>query len=622
MAKREMLILDSQKLELNIPFREIYDFASATLKKIRYGAAKKIILEEQKKGREVVAVALDSRTAEFFEKNSIPCVKRAEVVENLYDLKYGEISFEFLRSIIKKIGEADPQATYRGILLPDLDEKNLWRTFALPAVKAVDTFSELIRKYRPREAIILNRAHFWQKLFMLTAKNSSVVVSDRTGALSALPWKAKEHAIKNFGFVNSPRYLRNLKPRYPHANEKTRKKIIIAHDTISAAKILPWAKKLSKKYEVIYVGVKESGEEFEKAGIKYRKLQDYATETAIASAHIMQRIFRKDFEKVFGNPELREVLYYRGIDLSSALEEMFWFLYYISYPILVTYIELFSSMLAFELPDLVVTVDDRSRFGKVVIAVAKRREVKTLIVQHGALLNHPLFDKSKCTKFAAYGEQTKKILRKRGFKKEQIAVVGQAEDIPAEKAEKIRAKICTKLNISRKKPIIVFASQALPESVNYPSFEMFYTAAKDFPEVQFIAKLHPDERKDLHMEFIRKFGLENVSVVKELDTKELLIASDLVVNIYSTVGMEALSFGKLLVSLNVNLPASYFPTGNGAYIVRRTKHLKGVISNIIAEGKGPKAESIKRCSRYYIKETGGKACNNVARLIEKMMVKK
>ena len=618
--KSAMLVLDSQKLEFNIPLKEVYDFASATLKKFRFSSAKKIIAEAQAKNLDIKAVALDGRTEEFFRKNGISCITRRDVTEDLYDIKYGDISFRFLRDIIKKIEETDPQSTYRGILLPYLDEKNLWRSFVYPAVRAVDAFNELISKYKPSKAIILNRAHLYQKLFMLTAQDRGMIIVDRTGKLSHLPWAAKKYAIKNFGFLNYPSYFRKLKAKHHHVPAKRKKKILIAHDLISPAKIIPWAKKLTKKYDVVYVGIKEKGEEFERAGIKYRRLQDYATETALAGIKIQSLIFRKDFHKIFGNPELREALYYRNIDLSSALEEMMAYMYYISYPVLVTYIELFSQMVAYELPDLIVTVDDRSRFGRVLIEVANKKGVKNLIVQHGAIWDHALFDRSNCTKFAAYGEQTKKILRKRKLKKEQIAVVGQAENIPREKPEKIRARICTTLNIFRKKPIVTFTSQALAEGVNYPSFEVLYKTIRELPNVQFIIKLHPDETSRLHQEFIRKLQLDNVTIVKSINIKELLLASDLIINIYSTVGMEALSLGKPLVSINVNFPDSYFPKGRGAYIVRHTKHLKSLIDNIVLHKKKPGAESIRKGNRYYIREVGEKACNNVVKLINRMVV--
>ncbi len=614
-----MLVLDSQKLEFSIPFKGVYDFASATLKKFRFGAVKSIIEEKQRNGIEVKAVALDGKTENFFRQNKIPFIPRRDVTEDLYDIKYGEITFDFLRNLIKILEQIDPQSTYRGILLPYLDEKNLWRSFVFPAIKSVDTFIELIKKYKPNQAIILNNAHFFQKLFMLTAQSNRIIVEDRSGSFSHLPWKAKRFAIENLGFLNYPSYFRKLKPRHIYAHKKTKKKILIAHDCISPAKVIPWAKKLTKKYDVVYIGVHENGEKFEKAGIRYRRLQDYATESALASIHALTSIFRKEFRKIFGNPELREALYYKNIDLSKALDEMLLYMYYIGYPTLVTYIELFSQMIAAELPDLIVTVDELSRFGRILISVGNKKGVKTLIVQHGAIWDHALFDGSLCTKFAAYGEQTKKILRKRGVRKDQIVITGQAEDTPTVSREKIRRKICTKLSVSSKKPVITFTSQALAESVNYPSFEVLYETIKEMPKVQFVIKLHPDESDKLHREFIRKLDLKNVMIIKDINIKELLIASDLIINIYSTVGMEALSLGRPLVSINVNFPNKYFPSGRGAYIVRYTKHLKDVINNIVINRNSPSAEKIKKGSKYYIKEIGEKACKNVVNLIDKMV---
>ena len=620
MKKRSaMLVLDSQKLEFSIPFKKVYDFASLTLKKFRFQAVKNLILEKQKKGIDVNAVALDRRTETFFNQNKIPHISRRDVTADVYNIKYGEITFNFLRNLIKVLKQVDPQSTYRGILLPYLDEKNLWRAFVLPAIRSLDAFIELIKTYRPNQAIILNSAHFSQKLFMLAAESNGVVIEDRSGKFSHIPWKIKRFAIENLGFLNFPPYFRKLKARHISAPTKTKKKILIAHDLISPTKVIPWAKKLVKKYEVVYVGVHESGEIFERAGIKYKRLQDYATEGALASIYAQKAIFRKDFEKVFGNPKLREALYYKNIDISKVLDEMLLYMHYIGYPTLVTYIELFNQMIATELPDLVVTVDELSRFGRILIAAGNKKGVKTLIVQHGAIWDHALFDGSKCTKFAAYGAQTKKNLLKRKVRNDQIVIAGQAEDIPTESAEKIRRRICTKLNISNKKPVITFTSQALTESVNYKSFEILYETIKEFPRMQFVIKLHPDELDRFHREFIRKLGLENITIVKDINIQELIIASDLIINVYSTAGIEALSLGKPVVSINANFPDSYFPNGTGAYIVRHTKHLKEAINTIVIDRRYPSPERIKRGNKYYIKEVGEKACKNVAKLIDKMV---
>ncbi len=608
-----MLVLDSQKLDMNIPLKEVYDFVSEVLKKGRFKEATKTISGLKSRGVDVIPVALDTKTDEFFEREGISHITRKDVTETLLDLQYGEISYKFVRNLAKIISEIDPPTTHRGIELPPLDEKTLWRFFVFPSLKSVDTFRELIKKYKPQEAIVLNNAHFYQKLFMLSAQGSGIVVADKSGTASDLPWKAKVFAIKNFGTLNFPHYLKNLKPKHIHAEPKRKKKILIAHDYISPSKVIPWAKKLAKKYEVVYVGIKEQGEEFEKAGIKYRRIQDYATESVIESIRIMRRIFHKDFGSVFGHPKVREALFYNGVDLSSALEEMFLYEYYIGLPVLAAYVELFNKMIAAELPDLIATVDDRARFGKVLIEVANQKGIKSLIVQHGALLDHPMFDKSKCTKFAAYGEQTKKLLLHRKWRKDQLAIVGLTEEIPLESPERLRRKICAELNLNPKKPLVTFASQPFPE------LAVFHNAAKEFPEIQFVVKPHPDEPVGPHEEFVKRFGMKNITIRKDMNIRELILASDLVINIYSTVGMEGLSLGKPVISINGGLPRSYFPEGTGAYIVRGAKHLKEAINNIITKNKRPTAESIKKGNRYYVKEIGEKACNNVAKLVDSMV---
>ena len=179
--------------------------------------------------------------------------------------------------------------------------------------------------------------------------------------------------------------------------------------------------------------------------------------------------------------------------------------------------------------------------------------------------------------------------------------------------------IFTELNLNRHKKLVTFASQGRgEETVNYPSFEMVYETIKELPEVQFVVKPHPDESEKLHREFVAKLGLNNVVIVKNVAIKELLIASDVVMNIYSTVGIEALSMGKPLVSISLNFPKSYFPQGRGAYIAGSQKSLKAIVSRLV-NGKIPKASDIKKTGRRYLFETGEAACNNVAIAADKLL---
>lgn len=617
MAKKALLTLDMQSLDLNIPFKGIYNAVSNLSKSFRFSKAVRAVRELESKGIEAKVIALDSRTEDFLKEKGISTIAEKAAIENLYDTKYGEISYKFLQDLTKTLSVVDPASSYKGVMLPDLDAKNLWRSFIFPSITALDTFLKVIKKERPQEAIVLNREHAFQKVFKVAAESSGIKVIDRTNAIAALPWFAKQAAMKNFGSLMAPAYLRNLKERKIASKPVGKKKIIIAHDTIGPGKVLPWAKKLAKKYEVVYVGVRESGEEFEKAGIKYRKLQDYATSDVIRELKQAKISFRRAYREVIGNPKLMAAMAYDGADMSKILDEMLIYLYYISYPILAAYIELFDRVIEVEGPDVMITVDELSRFGRSMVRVANSRGVGTMVVQHGALHDHPLLASTDATKFAAYGEQTKKILLKRGARANQIEIVGQAEKVPTESPEKIRAKICATLNLDKHRPIITFASQALADSVNYPNFEMFYNGVKDLPELQFVVKLHPDESQKLHCDFAKKLGLRNVTIIKDVPIKEIILASDLVINIYSTVGMEALSLGKPLISINVNLPKSYFPEGSGAHIASNAKSLKSAISSII--NKGRSGEGIKKTSRHYILEVGERACDNVAKAVDKLV---
>jgi UDP-N-acetylglucosamine 2-epimerase len=91
--------------------------------------------------------------------------------------------------------------------------------------------------------------------------------------------------------------------------------------------------------------------------------------------------------------------------------------------------------------------------------------------------------------------------------------------------------------------------------------------------LHFVIKLHPNESDIAFYERIRdRVGARNVTVIKELDTPQLLFDADVVVTTISTTGEEAIFLGKPLVVVNLTNEPDFMPyVGSPAAITVRER---------------------------------------------------
>lgn len=114
-------------------------------------------------------------------------------------------------------------------------------------------------------------------------------------------------------------------------------------------------------------------------------------------------------------------------------------------------------------------------------------------------------------------------------------------------------EIIAKLGIPKGKNIIMFATENLPsEHEKSLIATSVFRAAKSLSECYLIVKMHPNEADISYYERAAKeAGLQDYSIVRDVNLYELLYISNLVILSYSTVAVEAMRMGKPVISLNL-----------------------------------------------------------------------
>ncbi|HLO91910.1 MAG TPA: hypothetical protein VK172_12165 [Lentimicrobium sp.] len=203
-------------------------------------------------------------------------------------------------------------------------------------------------------------------------------------------------------------------------------------------------------------------------------------------------------------------------------------------------------------------IDENSPATRSILDAARKCAVKTIGIQHGNIGDsQPAYlysSKDAANKVMTdltltWGDYfTGFLLSKANYPPGSVKTVGQMRSdlIPAMKARSAEYR----KSITDSPFLVVFASQPIPDAdfrhkVAYDVFKSF----SKIRDAKLIVKLHPAERfdADYYNSISLEAGCENADIRYEIDLYELLAAADLVITCFSTVGSEAVYFGKPLI---------------------------------------------------------------------------
>ena len=196
-------------------------------------------------------------------------------------------------------------------------------------------------------------------------------------------------------------------------------------------------------------------------------------------------------------------------------------------------------------------------FERSMIAAAAKLDVPLVIIQHGeglATSNPELFSGMKVA-IGVFGEKFAKRLTQWGIDRKDIELLGPVA------FEEIHSFIQQKQKKNNK---ILFITTSLIEG-NRISKEEYFKKIKNIVhqlsslQKEIVIKLHPAERHiDEYLRIIKEEKLRNITVTQERGSAvlyNLINKSDLVVNLYSTVALQAMILGKPIISLDITVPS-------------------------------------------------------------------
>ncbi|MFC1674588.1 CDP-glycerol glycerophosphotransferase family protein [Candidatus Omnitrophota bacterium] len=119
------------------------------------------------------------------------------------------------------------------------------------------------------------------------------------------------------------------------------------------------------------------------------------------------------------------------------------------------------------------------------------------------------------------------------------------------------SQLFARLNIPPEKKLIVLTTTFFNPFVKYDEYQGVIRggclALRDLAGYHLVIKLHPaDNNQRLVYSICKETGIKNVSVIKNINLPDLIAASELLITLYSTTGLEAIMLDKPLIIANLS----------------------------------------------------------------------
>lgn len=272
-------------------------------------------------------------------------------------------------------------------------------------------------------------------------------------------------------------------------------------------------------------------------------------------------------------------------------------------------------------PSVIVTEYDRNRRSSILVLVAKTLGIPTVTLVHGVIGEYgytPLLaDKVLC-----WGQRQKQKFIESGVSPDRVSVVGyprMSRDINASSAT-VRAK----MGLPARKPVVLLATNPIPERFRLALADAFCTAFSSNPDMVAAVRLHPSENVAFYKDIMASYPSVRFTENQEWTVDESLAAADVVVCHNTGFGVDALVKRRIVVVLDT----ISFPLGPGEELIQEAgaprassaKELYAIVEQIV--GDEDYRRSLRLSAERYVNHCfaafGSDAANNIANEVFKI----
>ncbi len=530
--------------------------------------------------------------------------------------------------------------SFNGISLWDAYDALIWRKM-FRLIPQIFLFVECLKAERPDKIFVIGNGDTFRKVSLINQiLRLNANVKHLTDAQNTLSEFFDEFAkilflkIKKFRpFVEYIMLCPKFFFRRLNINKKKKKILFYLSTRNHFFNAHPIIKRLSTNENVeikticldlFLIGKKAKvARELSKTKIDFNRLQEYS------SISLLKRILRgygvmnRCWRLIEKNKDSLEEVLFHNVNFTPLLMDYFKRLVLYELQYIIYYFELIREMLRKEKPDMIVLFCEFNHDSKVLINLARERNIILYYVQHSILYESPLTKQLFSDFMAIDGIRTKMSLEGYGIDSNKLIVAGRPcyDDVIKNK-DMIDESIYKKFGIDKTKKIVLLATNPVGEDNSKKLITTVVNTVKEFENMQLIIKPHPQESIDFYKSLLSELNY-NENAVINYNTFELIKIADIVMVVHSTVGLEAMMLDKPVICINLfNLPESVPYVESGAAIgVYKEEELKGVIQKIMMDSEEGKKLAVarKNFAEEFNYKNDGKATDRVADSILKIL---
>lgn len=357
----------------------------------------------------------------------------------------------------------------------------------------------------------------------------------------------------------------------------------------------------------------------------YKFFESYKSYNIKKHSEIFIKNSLNKWKSIIKSPTFKKIFVYNEISIWPFVKKKIYKTIFMDFKRIIENILAISKFLIKEKVKLIIFNDEVLEIPIIFSLLALKLKIHTLGIQHGVTGGVYGYFPSYSKKYAVWGRSSQEWLKKYGMPIYKMILTGPPNldrHININRSEKIKAMIKKSVykdfNIKYDKNLIVFTTThvnlktRLTNAYENPfevekSFKCILNAVKNNPNLYLVIKLHPyDHHQQIPKVMIEQLGVQNVSVVMNYDIVHLLTASDCVITLTSTTGLEGLLFNKPLIILRFRENDYIFSyvKFKVALEVINCNNLPSIIQNCLINPDSLKENRDKFLEEYIFKRDG------------------
>lgn len=570
-------------------------------------------------------ICFDAQSERFLSYLNVDYSKIEDYNNKILDKQSSEDAMQIVKSMKKTDEFFSSSIDYKGISLWSIEEVDTWGSFLKNITKNINLIDAALKREKPDKVIILDMLQATSNIISDLCIKHDIrleTICTNNNLFSKFHDYFKPIIAKIISFHNITKFpIQNIIKN--HLNFTKKKRILIIKDVLEPVEPTKTLyNELSEKYDVLFVSIDNAKKTY--SDLICSNLSEYTSKKSFDAFKRNKEFFIRAFDTL-KKSDFTNKINYNGADLWPLLKDMFLFYYYSRFPDLSYLIEIMNSLFKTEKPDLVILFDDIGVFGKTAAFVCKLNRVKCLTLQHGIFGDLPIMN-IVSDKFAAYGDFIKKIMVKRGVSPKKIVVTGNPKFDIFLKNNYSRDKFYEKFGIPDDYKLVVLATTTFfLGNTNEDIISATIECLKNLDKTQLIIKTHPsDNNTPIYKSIVKKLNSDAI-VIQKHDIFDILNSCDILITVSSTVGLEAMIFGKTVINLNLTGSEELIPysKSKAAIGIRDLSKLAAAINNSLYNKtilKKLEHNKIKFIKEHAFK-IDGKSTDRILSLVDNMVIK-